>query len=333
MAARRALITGAGGFVGAVLARRLLADGHEVVLVGRAGSDQWRLDPLRADAEVLELDLRDPDAVAATIDRTRPQWVFQLAAHGAYSWQDSLPQMIETNLAAVSNVVEAATRADAEAVVQAGSSSEYGFMDHAPSEDELPEPNSAYAVTKAAATLYCGWVARSRDQAVTTLRLYSAYGPWEDPRRLVPALVTHGLRGELPPLVNPDIARDFVYVDDVAEAFVLAAQGARPGEGAVYNVGSGVQTSLRELVEATRRVLAVVREPEWGSFPERDWDTATWVANAQRIRTALNWAPRHTLEQGLGAMARWLGEEPGVAERYSPAPDDLHAAADRSSLK
>ena len=76
-----------------------------------------------------------------------------------------------------------------------------------------------------------------------TLRIYSAFGPWEDARRLVPSLIEHGLRGKLPPLAAPNVARDFVYVDDVVDAFLSAAtvEGLEPG--AIFNIGTGRQTT------------------------------------------------------------------------------------------
>jgi nucleoside-diphosphate-sugar epimerase len=315
----RALVTGAAGFVGAVLARRLLADGHALTLLVAPDGDHWRLGELGDDADVMAVDLRDADAVERALRQAQPELVFHLAAHGAYSWQQSLPRMIATNVAGTANVVEAAVAAGARAIVNAGTSSEYGLKDHAPPESELPEPNSAYAVTKAAATLYGGWIARARDVALTTLRLYSAYGPWEEPRRLVPALVVHGLERRLPPLVDPATARDFVYVEDVAEAFVRAAQHARPGEGAVYNVGSGAQTTLRELVEAARAVFGIAEQPGWGSFPARRWDTDVWVADPSRIHAELGWHARTPVADGLDATARWLGATPELAARYRAA--------------
>lgn len=319
MGSSRALVTGAAGFVGAALARRLLADGHATTLLTSPASDAWRLEELRGEAEIAGVDLRDAEAVEAVVERTRPELVFHLAAHGAYSWQRSLTRIVETNVIGTVNVVEAAVRAGARAIVNAGSSSEYGLKDHAPPEDELPEPNSAYAAAKASATLYGGWVARERGQAVTTLRLYSAYGPWEEPRRLVPALVLRALDGELPPLVDPSTARDFVFVEDVCDAFLLAAERARPGEGAVYNLGSGRQTTLRELVEAARRVFNVAREPAWGGFPARAWDTDVWVADPRRIAAGLGWRARTSIEDGLAATGAWLRERPEIAARYRDA--------------
>jgi len=316
----RSLVTGAAGFIGAALARRLLARGDEVTLLAGPGSDPWRLDALRDDAHVLEVDLRDADAVARTMESVRPELVFHLAAHGAYSWQRSLPRMVETNIAGTAHVAEAALDAGARAIVNAGSSSEYGLKDHAPPEHELPEPNSAYAVTKASATLLGGWLARERGAAFTTLRLYSAYGPWEEPRRLMPALVAAALERRLPPLADPAIARDFVYVEDVCDAFLLAAERAEPGAGAVYNVGGGRQTTLRELAEVARRTFSIDEQPAWAAFPARDWDTDVWVADARRAEDELGWRARTPLEAGLAAFAGWMDElEPAVGARYRAA--------------
>jgi len=316
----RSVVTGAAGFIGAALARRLVERGDRVTALSGPGSDPWRLESLREHAEVLEVDLREPDAIVGVMRTAAPEEVFHLAAHGAYSWQRSLPRMIETNVAGAAHVAEAALEAGARAIVNAGSSSEYGLKDHAPPEHELPEPNSAYAVTKASATLLGGWLARSRGAAITTLRLYSAYGPWEEPRRLMPALVAAGLDRRLPPLADPAIARDFVYVEDVCDAFMLAAQRAQPGAGAVYNVGSGVQTSLRELAEVARRTFAIDEQPAWAAFPARDWDTDVWVADARRAHDELGWSARTSLEAGLAGFARWMDElAPSLAERYRTA--------------
>src|SRR6185436_7690870 len=100
----------------------------------------------------------------------------------------------------------------------------------------------------------------------------------------MPALVVRGLEGELPPLADPAIARDYIYVDDVSDAYCLAASRAGQPSGAVYNVGTGVQTSLREVVEVARHVLGIVVEPVWGTLAARGWDTNVWVADNRVIR-------------------------------------------------
>jgi nucleoside-diphosphate-sugar epimerase len=312
---KRAIVTGATGFVGANLARRLLRDGHEVHLLVRAGHSPWRIEALRGSVSVHEIDLTDRGATGAALARIRPQWVFHLAAHGAYPSQTDLDEMVRTNIVGTMSLVRACLETGFEAFVHAGSSSEYGFKDHPPAESERLDPNSHYAVTKATATLFCRHTSLAHDVAISTLRLYSVYGPYEEPTRLVPTLVVRGLRGELPPLVRPDIARDYVHVNDVIEAFVLTAQGA-PERGAVYNVGTGVQTSLARVVDVARGALGIGVEPEWGTLPPRRWDTAVWVADARRIRSSLGWEPRYDFAEGFRRTVEWLTGHPTIHALY-----------------
>lgn len=316
MSAKRTLITGGAGFVGACLARRLLDEGHHIELLVRPGSDRWRLHDLGGDLAVHEVDLRDEGTVQTLVDSAAPDWVFHLAAHGAYSWQTDARGIFESNVLGTLTLAQACLSCGFEAFVHAGSSSEYGLKDHAPSEEEAPEPNSDYAVAKVAATLLCRQLAIRHGLHMATLRLYSVYGPWEDPRRLMPVLVAHGLRGELPPLVDPDTARDFVHVEDVNDAFLLAAHKPVPDSSEIYNVGSGVQTSLSRVVEIARQALNILVEPRWGSHEPRPWDTSVWVADTSKITRELDWRPQRDLQSGLVGLAAWLHEHPALWERY-----------------
>jgi nucleoside-diphosphate-sugar epimerase len=280
----------------------------------RPGSDRWRLAGIAADVAVEEADLRDADAVAAAVARAGPETVFHLGTRGAYSWQADAAEILETNVLGTANVLDACVGRKIGALVNTGSSSEYGFKDHAAVESEPLEPTSVYGVAKAAATLLCTAVARERAQPAATLRLYSVYGPWEEPGRFVPALAEAALRATLPTLASPTVARDFVWVGDVVDAYLLAASTS--GVGAVYNVGSGRQTTLAEAVDAARRVLGVSEEPSWGSMPDRPWDTDVWVADVSKIERDLGWRPAVAFDEGLERTAAWLQSDPAVRERY-----------------
>lgn len=312
----RALVTGAGGFVGANLAASLMREGHDVVAWVRPGSPTWRLDHLGGDIEVVPVDLLDGDAIAAGVRNARADWVFHLAAHGAYSWQRDAEQIMQTNLVSTVRLLAACQQADFAAFVHAGSSSEYGFQDHAPLESELPEPNSDYATMKAAATMHCRFVAQRDDVHVVTLRLYSVYGPWEEPGRLMPTLVARGLAGELPPLVAPETPRDFVSVRDTERAFVRAAEQTEVERGSVLNVASGRQTTLREVVEIARSEMGIEAEPQWGTEQQRSWDAAVWVGDPSLARETLGWASEDDLATGFAALADWLRANPHLWERY-----------------
>jgi dolichol-phosphate mannosyltransferase len=318
-APKRVLLTGATGFIGANLARRLVHDGHEVHLLVRPAEARWRIDSISDDLRLHEVTLQQQDLVEETVVGIDPQWVFHLAAYGAYSSQRDVQSIVSTNYNGTVNLVEACLKTGFESFVNAGTSSEYGYKDHAPVETELPEPNSHYAASKAAATLYCRFTAQQQRRSLSTLRLYSVFGPWEDPTRLVPTLLIRALRGELPPLVSPTIARDYVYIDDVVDAFLLAARTATPEVGPVYNVGTGTQTTMHELVALVREIFSLAAEPQWGSMPDRGWDTDVWVCDPTSIATGLGWKAGCGLEEGLRSFAAWLASDEDVLRHYETA--------------
>lgn len=310
---RRTLVTGAGGFCGANLVRRLLADGHHVTAVIRPRGARWRLDALDREVELREAELRDEEAVQRLIEASRPEWLFHLAAHPYF---EGLRAQAETNLLATSSLLRAGADVDCQVFVHAGGSLEYGFKDHAPAEDELPEPTSEHGVTKAAATMLCRQVAASTGMRTVTLRLYSVFGPYERPGRFIPTLISHGLRGTLPPLADPRTQRDFVTVADTVEAFILAAVRNDYEPGAVYNIGSGKGTTLAEVVAVAQRALEIEAEPIWGSAPARPWDTSVWVSDIARARAELGWAPQCDFERGFKETVDWLRSEPSLWEVY-----------------
>jgi dolichol-phosphate mannosyltransferase len=313
---RRALVTGATGFVGANLVRRLVRDGHQVHLLVRPEHLRWRIADLAGGVSLHQVSLLDPPRLRRALREIRPEWIFHLAAFGAYPWQTDPERILATNYVATVRFVRLALELGFQALVNAGSSSEYGYRSDLPAESELPEPDSEYAAAKAAATLYCSYAARRHSAPITTLRLYSVFGPYEDPRRLMPALAVEGLRGRLPPLADPATARDFVHVEDVCDAFVRAAEQPERSGGAVFNVGSGRQWTLAQVVELARRELGIEQLPSWRTLEPRPWDTGTWVARPGEIRSALGWAPTHSLELGFRALVGWLRDNPALRRHY-----------------
>jgi nucleoside-diphosphate-sugar epimerase len=307
---KRVLVTGGTGFVGANLVRCLLESGASVRLLVRPGYNPWRIQEIQRDIQVHEVLLNDAKSVLRLVETVRPDWVFHLATHGAYSWQRDWREMVQTNLLGTMTLLEACLKVGFEAFVNTGSSSEYGFQDHAPSETEVLEPNSHYAITKAAATWFCRQAAQNQEVHIPTLRLYSVFGPFEEPGRLLPALITCGLNKQLPPLVAPEVARDFVYAEDVAQAFLLAAQTRTAELGPVFNVGSGVQTTMREAVSIARSVMSIEAEPIWGSRPNRKWDSTVWISDNRKIRSELGWNPSYDFRRGFLAMLDWFVSRP-----------------------
>jgi nucleoside-diphosphate-sugar epimerase len=302
------LVTGAGGFVGANLARRLLSLGHEVHIFTRPQTNLWRLEGFFNHLHNHTVDLRDGAVVQKAVADIQPEWIFHLAVFGAYPFQSDVETILQTNIWGTSNLIQACAAIGFEAFVNTGSSSEYGYKAYPPSETEWLEPNSYYAVAKASCTLYCRYTAQKIRRPITTLRLYSVYGAYEESSRLLPTLIKYGLAGQLPPLAAPETARDFVYIDDVVDAYLKVAETPDLDYGEVFNVGTGIQRTLREVVEVAREVMGIQQQPNWGSMESRHWDTNQWVADISHIRERLGWEPRVGFEEGFTRMVAWFRE-------------------------
>jgi len=310
---RPVVVTGCSGFVGANLVAGVSARGGRVIGVESPSGIDWRTRSLPG-VEFVRLDLCREAEVRAFVRDVQPLAVYNCAAYGAYSVQADAQRIYDVNLLAVRHLLEAVRGIPGfRAFVQAGSSSEYGFNCAAPSEAAAVEPDSDYAVSKVAATALVGMYAHKYAVPGFVLRLYSLYGPYEDFSRLVPNLLSAAREGRFPPLVNPNISRDFVYVADAVQAFEAILNRApelRPGE--VFNVGTGVRTTLADLAMLVRELFQVQAEPQWGTMPERSWDHPAWYANPEKAAADLGWRAVTPLRDGLTATARWLEQNPAL---------------------
>ena len=305
----RCLVTGAAGFVGSHLSRRLVEDGHAVVGV----------DCLRPNYDVAEkkanlvwvasagpVDQRDVDLSVDALDQVLDgvEVVFHLAGQPGVraSWGDGLADYVRDNVLATERLLEAAGRAGVGKVVYASSSSVYGEAVRYPCrEDDLPQPHSPYGVTKLAAEHLGLAHARNGGLPVVALRYFSVYGPRQRPdmglRRLFLAARD---RTAFPRYGDGSQVRDLTYVGDVVDATLAAVEAP---SGSVLNVAGGSQVSLAELierVEALTRTTLVVDER-----PTQPGDVARTGGDTTRIRELLGWAPATSLDDGLASMAAW----------------------------
>ena len=317
------VVLGAGGFVGANLLRQLLKYREDVFGVVRF-LPAWRLEGIDR-RHILEADLIDLAAARNLVTNVRPRTVFNCVAYGAYSFETDFDLIYRTNFSALVQLVELLAETDLAAFIHAGSSSEYGTKSAGPLEEEFLQPNSHYSVSKAAASNYIAYAGKSRRIPMLNLRLYSVYGPLEDTSRLIPNLVAKGLKGAFPPLVDPNTSRDFIYIDDVCEAFVQAAARLTPDiYGEALNIGTGRGTTIRQLAKIAADVFAIGEEPIFGSMAGRSWDLPDWYASPGKAEQLLNWTAKTDLTTGLKLTSEWVrsleGLDAGATTKRGASP-------------
>jgi nucleoside-diphosphate-sugar epimerase len=293
---RRVLVTGASGFIGKHLCRRLLHEGHEVHGVSR--------NP-RHDAEVRwrQADLVDATAARELMERVRPDTVFHLASYvsGSRSLDAVLPTL-QHNLVAAVNVLVAAAGSGCGLVALTGS------MEEPESPSGEPIPASPYAAAKYASGAYGRMIHALHDLAVVNLRVFMVYGPGQDDRtKLVPYVVTSLLGGERPRLSSGVRPVDWVYVEDVVDAFLAAARTPDLA-GTTLDVGSGELVTIRSIVEQIVETVGTRVEPDFGALPDRPLEQVR-TADVEQTRSKIGWEPRTTLAAGLRATVEWYRSE------------------------
>ncbi|MDD3906159.1 MAG: GDP-mannose 4,6-dehydratase [Candidatus Omnitrophica bacterium] len=298
------LITGATGFIGSCLLRRLVRDGEHVHIIIRKEASPWRIKDLLPKVTQHISDLSDTEELRNIFETVRPSVIYHLAAYGAYSHQNDADRIMRTNILGTWNMLKAASVVGYDLFVNTGSSSEYGFKKFPMKETDILEPVSYYAVAKSSQTLLCSHVAREGRMPIVTLRPFSVYGPYEEPSRFMPTLMKALYFTKKMELVSPEISRDLIYVEDMVDAYLLTDQLKKyPGE--VFNIGTGRQCSIKDVVETAVKVTGRAADFRWGKMKPRAWDTANWVADISKAEKLLNWHPAVKLEEGLSLMWEW----------------------------
>jgi UDP-glucose 4-epimerase len=292
----RTMVTGGAGFIGSHLVDALLARGDEVDVVDNLATGSR--ENLAEGAALHELDIRD-EALEELVGRLRPEVVFHLAAQADVGTSVERPTFdADVNVVGTVRVLEAARAAGARVVFASTGGAIYGECERPAREDQDPQPLSPYAASKLSAEAYLATWDRLYRTRHVTCRLANVYGPRQLPTLEggVVAIFLDRLREGKQPEIFGDgnQTRDFVYVRDVAEALLAAAA---PSPGGLYNVASGVATSISELHRLCVETTGVEGEPSFG--PERPGDLRHSSLDHSRAARELGWSARTTLASGL----------------------------------
>lgn len=298
------LVLGASGFIGASLLRMILK--YRTDCFGTFfHAPAWRLEGLPSH-NLIQTDLLVDSNLDALLAQVQPKTVFNNVAYGAYSFETDSALIYRTNFNLTEKLLRRLEPKGLSAYVHAGSSSEYGDHASGPAEDILPAPNSDYSVSKVAAANLIRYYGEKKKVPCANLRLYSVYGPLEDSSRFIPNIVARGLEGKYPVLVDPNISRDFVYIDDVCEAFLDTALNLpSPNYGGSFNIGSGNKTTIANVAKTAGDIFAIKDPPVFNTMPNRNWDVSDWFADTKKTKRILGWEARTSFKDGLLSTADW----------------------------
>ncbi len=316
------LVTGAGGFIGSHLVDALARQGACVRSLVRYNSrgDYGMLEELPEDVkhgiEIVQGDLRDPDAVSAAMDDR--EIVFHLGAIIPIPYSYVRPrEVVETNVMGTLNVVTAARSRGDIRVIHTSTSETYGTAHYVPIDEVHPlQGQSPYAASKIAADKIVESFVLSYDLKAVTIRPFNTFGPRQSTRAIIPTLITQALTmdkilvGDLTP------TRDLNYVGNLVEAFIAAAESEK-GVGEVVNVGTGSEITMGELaekiLELTGRDIPLVQDPA-RMRPSKS-EVRQLLADIGKADKVLDWQPSVTLEDGLRSTIQWISTH---LDRYKP---------------
>ena len=304
----RCLVTGATGFVGSWLVRRLIADGHSVAVVTRSTSDLWRIRPLLPSLVQIEGDLSFIGQSRSAIQSFKPETVFHLGWTGGNSSKFlNDASQVYANVPGSLELMRITAEAGATTFVNFGSCVEYGQFCIPVRESDPVLPKNLYGSAKYSVEKLGLALAPVLGFRFASIRLFWAYGPADNEARLVPSLIRKMLSGERHAMTRGDQIWDYVYIDDVIEAVVRVAKS--PNAEGVFNLGSGHPKRLRAIAEQIAILAGKASLLGLGELPYQPDQVMHLQADISRLRAATGWEPKVGMEEGLKKTVAWYKGE------------------------
>jgi len=299
------LVTGGAGFLGSHLVRRLVELGGEITIIDHPDSNLWRIEKVLHKVNYVSVDIGSVHLDTLISSVGKQDVIYHLAAAGVNQTYNNSNIILQTNIIGTQKILQFALKTAVDKFVYCGSCFEYGSGEKL-SENSLLEPLSEYAVSKTAGWYLTNAYHKRYDLPVISLRPFTPYGPFEASYRFMPQVILKAL-SDLPiNLTLGEQTRDFVFIDDLVDAFLLAVVHFQIGE--TFNICSGNPTRINEAVTRILSLSHSSAEPRFGAIPYRDSEVWTMSGNPEKAKQILYWEAKTSLHEGLSKTIQWFQE-------------------------
>jgi UDP-glucose 4-epimerase len=296
-------ITGATGFVGSFVLRSILQDQkHEVAVLGRNRETAWRIDDVMDKAQWIQADLDDAETYSKALHAFVPDAVIHLAWSGVGSADRNSPQQFQS-LSSSLNLLEAAISAGCKHWVGLGSQAEYGRCRNRVTENQATQPTTLYGQSKLSAGQLMAMRCKQVDVRFAWMRLFSSFGPTDNPEWMIPYLIRQLSRKERPALTLGEQLWDYIYVEDAANAVYSVLNS--PEASGVFNLGSGKTIQLRRFVEKIRDRIDPSLPLGFGEVAYREDQVMHLEADNSRLIELTGWEPVTPLDTAIANTVAW----------------------------
>jgi UDP-glucose 4-epimerase len=317
------LVSGGCGFVGSAVVSQLLADGDipRIVVFDNLFNGRRDFLPESPRLAIYDGDVRDGEAIHRVVAEERPEFVIHLAALHFIPYCNAHPaQTLEVNVVGTQNLLDACRVHAPAKIVAASSMAVYPIKEGPNHEEDSPGPTDIYGLSKWINEQQLELFAQQTNIPCAAARLSNIYGPNETNPHVIPEIFAQVADGQSElSLGNIKPQRDYIYVSDVARALLAIALGCRQ-QFRVYNVGTGMEYSVEEIVTRLARLSGRPLQIRVASDRVRKADRMHLLADRRRISEELGWHPEYTLDRGLAELWRWYTERSGALSPALAAP-------------